>query len=177
MPNTYGGPISKENANRLFKNYAEIKKRAVTTIVNSSLGDDKQAMRYYCGRMNETRVTDDLCFVFDRESLERLMEKLNASSSDGIVIFNGSRDQKDSPGKVEGTFTDVDGRPTLMMFPFKYENKDQPSEMLKISLSDGEEHPGTGTGSGGGTGITTLADRIATILPDTVPGVNIHALQ
>ena len=52
-----------------------------------------------------------------------------------MVIINGSRDADDSdPGK------DIDGRPTLILFPFKYgkaKTKDgEDEDILEIGLDD-----------------------------------------
>jgi len=146
----YGQPVDRPNAHRHFGLFIGVKKRSHGKIKGILNGDD-EAIRYYCGKPNTDPVREDLAYIFDKDSLRTILEKLNKNEAHGVAIFNGVRSQTDSEIEKTGTYSDVNGRPTLMIFPFKYtvpERKDIDSD-LKILLDDGSEHPGTGgTGTG-----------------------------
>jgi len=145
----YGEPVDRPNANRHFKLFIGVKNRSHRKIKGILKGDD-EAIRYYCGK-SDTPVNEDLAYIFDKDSLRTILSKLYNSEAHGVAIFNGVRSKEDSEIEKTGTYSDIDGRPTLMIFPFKYtdpERKDIDSN-LKILLDDGSEHPGTGgTGTG-----------------------------
>jgi len=169
----FGGHIPQADAQRMYLNFYKIKKRSLS-LIQQSFTNDNEALRYHGGRYKQPLGAApgqgyscsflDMSFVFDRQSINRLMNPSSGDTPDGIIIFMGARNQEDSvgettdeAGKVTGTCcTDVDGRPTLLAFPFTYQGGVQPtldnqySANLVIAMDDGEEHPGTGGGGGGG---------------------------
>jgi hypothetical protein len=142
MTTTFGGRVTKDQANKLFRNRLKIRTRSIDKIAETALRNDAEAMRYYCGVMDEKKSTDDFCFVFDKAAIKHIIDKI--SEYDGIVLFQGARDMEDSMNE-KGT-TDVDGRPTLIIFPYVWTGKDDQKKMT-VMLDDGSEHPGTGTGN------------------------------
>jgi hypothetical protein len=171
-PKPFGGPIEQRDAQRMYLNFYKIKKRSLD-LMQQAFPNDSEALRYHGGRYEQMTGAApgqqfacsflDMSFVFDRQSIDRLM----SSSPDGIVIFLGSRNMEDSLGDSNSTadksaepcFLDVDGRPTLLAFPFTYATGEEPTwkdnnpASIVIQLDDGEEHPGTGGGGVSGGGI------------------------
>lgn len=141
----FGRPIKKEDADILFDRHMDIKKRSVGKI-REALGDDEEAIRFYCGREG-FGINDDLAFLFDKSSLIPLMNNILLGKADGFVLFHGTRAKEDNLDE-NGNPTDISGRPTLILFPYK-EVQTQINGMIQSAivniLSDGEEHPGTGS--------------------------------
>ena len=171
-PKPFGRPILQPDAQRMYLNFYKIKQRTID-LMNQTLSGDNEALRYHAGRYDQPPGEAsggpnpcsflDAAFVFEKASLHRLMKPSAGKERDGIIIFLGARNMEDSLDETGGNtgvagpcYVDVDGRPTLIAFPFNYgtlpdsETADQ--TQLVISLDDGEEHPGTGGGGGGGIG-------------------------
>ena len=136
----FGGPINRPDADILFNRFVDIKKRSADKI-KTALAGDAEAIRFYCGK-DDIGVLSDLAFIFDKETLVPVITRILENKADGFILFNGARAEKDS---VDAS--DVDGRPTLILFPYK--EGEQPIEgndrkVIELLLTDGEEHPGTG---------------------------------
>ena len=146
-----GGPISRDDANVLFTRFLEIKdvatpliRDALRGIANDELRN--QAMRYYCGREGLPPLNEDLAYIFDKESLTKIMVRILESKANAFVLFHGAR------GEEEGS-DDVPGRPTLMLFPcmlHEVQTANRSEFVVTNLLEDGEEHPGTGGSSDDG---------------------------
>jgi hypothetical protein len=152
LSNSYGKSISNADANRHFNLVMQIKQRWHDKL-SDLLKDDPEALRYYCGL--ENNFESDLCFVFDKDIIQGLRDKMDEGLADGLVIFNGVREKKDSPIEgEEGNFSDIDGRPTLMIFPYKMATPESPKSKFKLVIMNGDdegyEHPGTGGKPPGG---------------------------
>lgn len=193
--NPFGTTIGREKAQRMYKSFFKIKQRSIEKI-RSGLPDDEEAARYHSGLQdaNNNCCFLDMSFVFDKTFLKPLLDK-----GDGIVIFLGTRDMTDSYSEIynpdtktnEKQFNDVDGRPTLLVFSYRYENADgleklqttnDPQNLIVALDDDGLEHPGTG-GGGGGTGVISVdavnagtSIPIPAELPDCIPVANIKPL-
>lgn len=148
---SYGKKISKQEADWHFDLLMKIKENTHETL-KAHLKDE--ALRYYCGK--ESNLSSDLCFVFDKKSIRDLLEMLNEKDgADGLVIFNGVRSKEDSREMGSRKYTDIDGRPTLMIFPYKEASPPSATNDPDIIIMDeeGYEHPGTGGKPGGGFSI------------------------
>lgn len=150
----FGRPISKADAERLYKSFIKVKQRTHDKF-KESLAGDPEALRFFCGKEDSEPATDDIAYVFDKKAVEHLMAKMTEKEADGLIIFHGIRSKEDSKDD-DGKFTDVDGRPTVMLFPYKYadhvaEGATEPDLLVMNEDNDGTEHPGTG-GIGGGEG-------------------------
>lgn len=169
---SFGQHIPIADAQRMYLNFYKIKQRTID-LMNQTLSGDSEALRYHAGRKDQPPVIApggpntcsflDAAFVFEKTSLHRLMNPSSGTEPDGIIIFLGARNMEDSvdpTGKNSGVagpcYADVDGRPTLIAFPFTFgtlpDSKIVDQKQLVISLDDGEEHPGTGGGGGNGGG-------------------------
>ena len=154
-PTQFGRKISKDEAQRLYKNFVKIKKRSIEKLRSALPGDDESA-RFHSGL---TDANGDCCFldnmfVFDKPILANLLGiPPDNIAVDGVVAFFGSRDKEDSPSpKDANQYIDVDGRPTLIIFPFTNEidgKSKTATGNMNIALDNGYEHPGTGGGPGG----------------------------
>lgn len=165
--------ISRKDADRMFNNFIKIKKRCLNTLLESFKHDD-DAKRFYCGRHDKTPITEDLAFFFDKSSIERLWNKIKDIDNSGLVIFPGVRSSTDSITDNCET-NDVDGRPTLIVFPFQYEEVEEPNKtagQFNIFLNDGEEHPGTGDGNGTKPSPVSIPARI----PEVFRAEDVHSL-
>lgn len=147
---TYGKKITKDEANRHFDLVMQIKRKSHGRLKDALKNGDKDAVRFYCGKEGEYNT--DLCFLFSKNIIAALIEAMNNGDVDGIAIFNGVRSKEDSRNESTGAYSDVDGRPTVMIFPYKDTgNKNaEGEEEIVIMGDDGYEHPGTGGKPGGG---------------------------
>ncbi len=157
LSNEYGRPVTQAQADKHFHEFMKIKKR-VHKRLKELLEDDMDALRYYCGLLNE--MTSDLGFVFDKDSIKQITDKMTKGEADGVIIFNGVRKKEDSRIGTSNEFSDIDGRPTLMIFPYKISQNPSTETTdefeLRVLTDDGSEHPGTGGGTGS-TGILNEA--------------------
>lgn len=170
----FGRPIDFENANRLYKSFISIKTRTHERIKNL-LKDDPEAQRFYCGRVNHPAGTEDLAFVFDKEAVLNILAKIISNKADGIIIFNGVRSRQDSFEETTGDFTDEDGRPTIMLFPYVHSKQMTNGEPdLEVMNEDGTEHPGTGGNPGGGGGETRPTRAVG--LPSVFKPGDLHLI-
>jgi hypothetical protein len=146
---TYGKKISKKEANKHFNLVMQLKKNSFKAL-GAALKDEKQALRYYCGK--ENGYNTDLCFLFSVEVLDSLLASIKSNGGHGVAIFNGVRSKEDSRDESTGDYSDVDGRPTVMIFPYKDTGgkNTEGEEEIVILGDDGFEHPGTGGKPGGG---------------------------
>lgn len=166
LPPRFGRPITADEANDLFKRFIDIKSRSAEKIREALKGDD-EAIRYYCGRPDFQPECEDLAFIFDKQSLTQILKKVLSSEADGFVIFNGAR-SNDSIGS-DGQSTDISGRPTLMIFPCKFEEATEAGRKDDVDvinlLNDGEQHPGTGglPGDSNSTRPTTLPSELPVV--------------
>lgn len=166
----YGERIDKEQGNKHFKAYLDVKRRVLGTL-RRAFATDKEAARFFCGKPlpangnsngNTTvqkPVIDDSVYIFDKDAIMHTLQLLIDDKADGIAIFNGVRNQE-----IDKSQADEDnGRPTLVIFPYKYENLEgkRSESFLKIMLDDGgSEHPGTGGSGIGGDGKAIENDEI-----------------
>ncbi|MDB5206697.1 MAG: hypothetical protein JWR72_1772 [Flavisolibacter sp.] len=153
VDNNFGQPINRTVASELFSRYMIIKQRA-NALLNVALNDDAGAKRFYCGGNSGTDLRSDLCFLFDKASLQRIMDKLNNGEADGVVVLPGVRDDENTMS-INGRAIASEGRPTIMLFPVKYQTSDDGQIEYLIS-EEGEEHPGTG----GSTGINAAGNQM-----------------
>lgn len=173
--NPWGQSIKRPDANRMYKNFYKIKKRALSPL-GTTFKEDCEDHRYHAGLVKDKGCSFlDYVYVFDiRNLLPLLVDEHGKPKVNGIVIYNGTRDKEDSKttpfDAKKPTFNDTDGRPTLIVFPFKYETvddkifDDKHAATLHVLLDDdGLEHPGTGggggsiVGAGGSNGIEAKA--------------------
>lgn len=155
MARDYGRQVTRTEANRHYKMYANVKTRAREKI-RAAMKGDSESLRYYTGD-DGTGLKEDTAYIFDKNSLKKILDMLNKGEADGVAVFNGIRAKSDSVDPVSGGFSDVDGRPTLLIFPYKNKPSAQVTEPdLQILLDDGSEHPGTG---GGGTRLNGSATQ------------------
>lgn len=151
--NKYGKRITRAQAQEHFKSYIDLREKGIDRI-KSSLNTN-ELKRFYLGRPGKDPLREDLAYVFDKNALEKILEKLNSGEANGIIIFNGVRA---SEGATTGSEHQTEkGRPTLMIFPY-VEKVIEDQTVLSIITSSakatrddddeiGAEHPGTG-GSG-----------------------------
>ena len=157
-------------------NFYKVKKRSID-MMRQSFPNDSEAMRHHGGRFKQQQGAApgqgfqcsflDASFVFDIASIQRLTKPKSGMEPDGVIIFLGSRNMEDSVDQVNSTsdhtcYLDVDGRPTLIAFPFKYIEEpnwdsNEPTT-IDISLDEGEEHHGTGGTAVVATGVTTTLE-------------------
>jgi hypothetical protein len=143
MPIKHGQPITREQGNKHFETFIRIKKRVVTRFKQLLDGDD-EAVRFYCGRKEGLPTKEDIAYIFDKEAIEKILVMLEKNTAHGIIVFSGVREKKDSQIGNTNTFNDVNGRPTVMLFPFAYETpENKNASRLFVALDDGTEHPGT----------------------------------
>lgn len=156
---SFGAHIDRPTAERYFKKFMEIKSRSLPKIKQALQGDD-DALRYYCGRPEATNpVAEDWAFVFDKESIDRLRNSVISHGADGIFVFYAAKDVSGLPLQLPPNPNDVDGRPTLMIFPYKqHEPATANGTEFEILLDDGEQHPGSGGGKADGYEIPSLPD-------------------
>jgi hypothetical protein len=140
----YGKKIDQEKAQLMYKSYLKIKTRSVTNIKNA-LGDDNESIRMHCGKNPDDTScsTLDVGFVMSVDCIRAMLTNI-PDNNGGLVIFFGTRDREDSvtentEGEQGVTYTDVDGRPTLIAFPY---TEDASGDMA-VQLDQGYEHPGT----------------------------------
>jgi hypothetical protein len=213
--NPFGRKITQVDAQRMYKSFFKIKKRSLDKF-KGPFTDDCESMRYHGGLYKQQSGSTqgsqfncsflDMAYVFDRETLNDMLNPPDGKPvPNGIILFHGAREKEDSlldeltkdgdnvldkDGNKVQQFIDVDGRPTLLVFPFQYTGAEpewttQPSANIAISLDDGLEHPGTGGGGGSGVGTPVTASSVGPQpaetplpIPGTLPGtfavVNIH---
>lgn len=168
MAKDYGKPVTRIQANRHHKMYVDVKMRSRNSI-SQAVKADSESLRYYTGNTG-TGLKEDIAYIFDKKSLEKILDMLNKGQANGVAIFNGVRAKADSVDPSTGVSSDVDGRPTLLIFPYIHIAGSSLTEPdLRILLDDGSEHPGTG---GGGTtlqGVPVALDE----LPDVITSVQI----
>ena len=177
LSNSYGRSISKADSNRHFDLLMKIKERWHEKL-KDVLKDDPEALRYYCGKENDFKT--DLCFVFDKDVIKGLRDKLDKNEADGLVIFSGVREQSDS--LIDGTkdqYSDTNGRPTLMIFPYVMSSPESAKGEFKLKVmnddDEGYEHPGTGGKPGGGGGIVKNVEGKYE-LPGNFESIEIHKM-
>lgn len=149
QPNVGSRPIDEATAILYFKEYIEIRKRSVEKI-RKALEGDADAIRFYCGRTEMPSHHEDVAFLFDQKSLRSIMNRILADEADGLILFNAVRpvDPVEEPGQIA-----VNGRPTIMMFPYKKRPNANGGDIeYDTIMTDGEEHPGTGGPIDGGDG-------------------------
>lgn len=143
---TFGKKISASQADDHFDLVMQIKKNS-HEILKKHIKDDAKSRRYYCGR--EEDANTDLCYLFSKEILVELLKKIEDNQGHGVAIFNGGRFANDTELDVNEK-ADIDGRPTVMIFPFKKTGIKAPNFDDEITIiNDGYEHPGTGGKPGG----------------------------
>jgi hypothetical protein len=173
--NRLGKPIKREDADVLFTRFLEIKAAAVPLIREAlaEIDDEElrnQAMRYYCGREGSEARNEDLAYIFDKESLTKILVRILSSKANAFVLFHGAR------GEEEGS-DDKPGRPTLMLFPCmlkEVQTMNRSEYTVTNLLDDGEEHPGTGGSSTGSTRRTPPGQPIP--VPEEFETGDIHPL-
>ncbi|HUB59612.1 MAG TPA: hypothetical protein VL978_02855 [Puia sp.] len=181
----FGQHICKADAQRMYLNFFKIKERT-NDLMRQSLAGDAEALRYHAGKFDTTGAAGpdgqfpcsflDMAFVFERAAVEALLKDTSEGKKpDGVILFLGARNMEDSlgqapddEGNMQTCYLDVDGRPTIIAFPFTYETKPNlktgDGAELAIALDDGQEHPGTGGdggdsgGSGGGGTVSFVTD-------------------
>ncbi|HVF81749.1 MAG TPA: hypothetical protein VM884_07435 [Flavisolibacter sp.] len=137
----FGQPINRADASQLFSRYMAIKQRA-SPLLNAALNDDAGAKRVYCGVNGGSDAGSDTCFLFDKASLQRIMDKINTGAADGVMVLPGVRDDENTMSVNDQTIVS-EGRPTVMLFPVKYQTTEA-GETEYLIDEEGEEHPGTG---------------------------------
>ena len=128
----YGSRITKSQADELYKGFIAMKENTHEDLV-TLFQSNTAATRFYCGTDPQYAAVDDLAFVFNKESIEDLIELLSGTSpqADGIVVFPAIK-----------TETTTAGRPTVMLFPFYYHDRN-PANKIVIMQEYGTQHPGT----------------------------------
>ncbi len=152
----FGKPILQADADKMFERSKLIKDRCRDKLLEALAGDE-EAIRFYVGkRIGENTFKEDTAFVFTKDSLAKIIGRIIVNEADGMVLFNAARGENDN--EVNGEITDSKGRPTVIMFPFKFTKPDQALEddedNLTNLLDEGFEHPGTGDGDDDGTILT-----------------------
>ena len=138
----FGRPIKEADADKIFDRFMNIKRRCCSKF-QEVLANDAEALRYYCGRPGKDPMEEDWAFVFSRESLDHLIKNMDELGADGIFVFYGAKGADDA--EPSGNDPDMNGRPTLMMFPSKYhEVEDQMAVEFELFKDRGIQYPGTG---------------------------------
>src|SRR5690242_6601263 len=130
-----GKAITRDQAHRMFKRFISIKQRSIVKVADA-VDPDYEASRFHCGRPMGATFDPylDISFFFNAKLLRTMLGQLSTTDpplrdQDGLVIFFGAREQEDSLGEDDKPpFTDVDGRPTLMLFRYRNNPKD-PNKM------------------------------------------------
>jgi len=170
----FGKPISHKDADRMFIRGKEIRERSRDKI-RLALTGDPEATRYYIGLDQKDGLKEDIAYVFTKGSLQKVIDRILADEADGMVLFNAVRGENDSKND-DGTSNDISGRPTVIMFPFKFAVTDETTDELDITnlLDDGFEHPGTGDEDGDIHGINTIYRPKKGGLPEVIQQKRVH---
>lgn len=161
MGKKFGKPISKADADKLFQSWIHLK-HSTNDDVKKTFAHNPQAMRYYGGKKDAF----DIAFVFNRDDLAKLLDRIKDEKDGGLVFFNAIRNE-----------TGDEGRPTIIAFPFTFDTNAKGKECIKLKLSgnkldgedDGEEHPGNGQ-----LDVTTIQN--STIIPASIDLIDIPEL-
>jgi hypothetical protein len=169
MAENFGKQITIDEASAYFKRYVNIRNKNCKMLKGLRRLDD-EAKRFYTGRLGASDpVAEDLMFVFDPESVKRLLADMEKKKCDSLVIFMGTRNET-NPDLGESN-----GRPTLIVFPAK---KGEVKRAIGYTLSNlAEEHPGSGgTGGSGGSGIRMrrTSTGVTTKIPEFIPEDSIY---
>jgi hypothetical protein len=159
---SFGRRITHGDAKAYFDRYIAMKKKHGVNL-RSSLEDDLDAQRFFCGRHGQDPALEDWYYVFDRDSFSRLMKLIEDTGADSLVIFSGIRNKEQNDQPEES-----DGRPTLLVFPAKFIPTVGEGD-YEIG-TEGEEHPGSGGRNGNDV------DKRPLELPKIVLGKEIHRI-
>lgn len=168
MTNNYGQRISRTEGSAYFKRYVSIRNRLCKKI-KTLLQGDPEGQRFFTGRLNATDPAgEDLVYLFNPDSLKRLLDVIQTGKYDSLFVFVGTRDDVD-PDQGE-----TNGRPTLLLFPAK-QVPSANGTAFEIS-GDGEEHPGSGGTGTSGIMIRDASGNITASIPDVLYEEGFHIL-
>lgn len=152
MSNKFGQQITRAEGSAYFTRYIRLRHKHCNGL-KTHLGQDLEAKRFYTGRLKASSPTlEDVVYVFDEESLTRLLADIRAGGHNSLMVFVGTRDE------VDATQGETTGRPTVLLFPARKSEKN--GRALYELSSNGEEHPGSGgTGGTGASGIVVREEN------------------
>lgn len=148
--NDFGKEISRCQADAHLHELVVIKQN-VWARFKALFAGDKMLTRFFCGKeqTEQERNTlepnehycSDIAFVFDKENIRNNWEEIINGKNNGLIIFVGVRNKGTDGPCIE---PDNNGKPTAMIFPYRYVNKEADPSQIEILLDNGSEHPGTG---------------------------------
>jgi hypothetical protein len=177
MSSRFGKAISREEGSAYFTRYIRLRNRHGEALKKYFEGDP-EASRFYAGRIKvQDPVLEDVVFVFDADSVKRLLEQIQSGSFDSLMVFMGTHDE------VDLAQDESSGRPTVLLFPARKEAKEGKFQYT-LSLM-GEEHPGSGVSGGrggGGTGlkgivVETVNGQVESKIPDVLHEDGFHSFM